>query len=75
MPKSTVPNQMLKLTITVTQTINAEGRPINGRFFQLSSTRRVLLQPEMEKRHVRVIVQLGEEFLRCLKMPQELHAP
>ena len=38
MPKSTVPNQMLKLTITVTQTINAEGRPTNGRFFQSSST-------------------------------------
>ena len=36
-PKGKVPNQMLRLTITATQTINAQGRPINGRFFRLSS--------------------------------------
>ena len=36
-PQGTVPNQMLKLTISVTQTTSAVGRPSNGRFFQLSS--------------------------------------
>jgi hypothetical protein len=35
---------------------------------------RVLLQPEMEKRHVRVILQLGKDFSDA-KAPQELHAP
>ena len=34
----------------------------------------VLLQPEMEKRHVRVILQLGRSFSDA-KAPQELHAP
>ena len=34
----------------------------------------VLLQPEMEKRNVRVIVELGRSFSDA-KAPQELHAP
>ncbi|HWE35081.1 MAG TPA: DinB family protein [Isosphaeraceae bacterium] len=34
----------------------------------------VLLQPEMERRHVRVILQLGRSFSDA-KAPQELHAP
>jgi cyclophilin family peptidyl-prolyl cis-trans isomerase len=36
-PQGKVPDQLLRLTITVTQTVNAESRPINGKFFQLSS--------------------------------------
>jgi cyclophilin family peptidyl-prolyl cis-trans isomerase len=36
-PRSNVPNQLLRLTITAAQPIAAVGRPINGQFFQLSS--------------------------------------
>ncbi len=53
---------------------NPGPREVRGVEYGVHRAPTVLLQPEMEKRNVRVIVELGRSFSDA-KAPQELHAP